>query len=312
MKTGWLREPRVTRVLLLAVTLLAAAPAWSQLGGHGMPRPGRPLHVRLALADVVAIADVDRVDLGRIAVRDARTLRGETDDGFLIKRAPSRAPDLMASDRVLFLLRGAREPYVLVDEPRELMRLPDEEATTRWRDALAELLAAPHPEEVRDVYLAWVDGSDDELRAAATRALADRREHPLPMTPEIARERARIALDSARPLAVRRASAAVACGDPSGTRALLAGVGARGVDPGVVQLALATGTMQRIEGVEGSVARALRSQDRGVVRAALPAAGAVAGDPRVRSELERIAGDDSDAKLAQGARRALGRRRPSS
>lgn len=292
-----------------AAALLTATPALAQLGGHGLPNQGRPLHVRLALADAVAIGDVERVDLGRIAVRDARVVRGDPGETFLVKRAPSKAPDLMASDRVLFLLRGAREPYVLVDEPREILRLSDEEAAGRWRDALAELLAASSDSEVRDVYLAWIDGDDAELREAATRALADRRKHPLPLTPEVARERARIALDPARPLATRRASAAVACADPAGTRALLAGVGAPGVDPGVVQLALAMGTMQKIEGVEGSVARALRSRDRGVVQAALPAATSVASAAQVRHELERIAADPADAELAQAATRALGRHR---
>ena len=294
-------------IRLLALALcLGALPAAAQIAGHGLPAPSRPLHARLAEADVVALGTIERVELGRVQVGDAVALRGTPGERFAIKRAPSRAPDLTAGDRALLLLRGARTPYVWVDEPKEVMRLADPAGEARWRDALAELLAAPDDVAVRDVYLEWIDGTDQELRDAATRALADRRrEPPLPIGRDVALTRARIALDPRRPVSVRRASASIAVTDADGMRALLAGTGAPGVDPGVVQLALTLGALQRMDGIEGSVLAALRSEDRGVRKAALPAAATVANTPAVQAELERIAAD-SDDELAKAARRALG------
>jgi hypothetical protein len=285
---------------------LAAVPATAQVVGHGLPPASRPLHVRLAKADVVALGTIERVELGRIQVGHAVALRGEPGERFAIKRAPSRAPDLTAGDRTLLLLRGARTPYVWVDERAEVMRLADPAGEARWRDALAELLAASGDEAVRDVYLEWIDGSDDELRDAATRALAGRRgQPPLPIGRDVALVRARIALDPRRPVSVRRASASIAVTHADGTRALLAGTGAPGVDPGVVQLALAMGALQRVDGLEGSVLAALRSEDRGVRKAALPAAATVASIPAVHAELQRMAAG-SDDELAAAAHRALG------
>jgi hypothetical protein len=294
------------RILLLVWGVCLAVPAAAQTPGHALPRPGRPLHARLAQADVVALGTIERVELGRIQVGDAVALRGAPGERFAVKRAPSRAPDLSAGDRTLLLLRGARTPYVQVDEPSEVMLVADPAGEARWRDALAELLTASGDEAVRDVYLEWIDGSDDELRDAATGALADRRHQPpLPIGPDVARARARIALDPRRPVSVRRASASIAVTDADGVRALLAGTGAPGVDPGVVQLALAMGALRKIDGLEGSVLAALRSPDRGVRKAALPAAATVAGTPAVHAELQRLAAG-SDDELARAARRALG------
>jgi hypothetical protein len=287
----------------LLLLLLWAPPASGQ---HGLPPAARPLHVRLQEADVVAIGTVERVETGRVDVAEAVVLRGGADDRFRLKRSPARPHGLAAGERVVLLLRGARTPYVLVDEPREIRRLPDAAEEARWRSALEALLAADDPAAQRDVYLAWIDGPDDELRQAASRALADRRSQPLPVPPELARERARIALDPARPQAVRRASAGVAGQHPAGTAALLAGLG-DGVDPGVTQLALALGAMQRAEGFTPALVSALRSSDPAVVEAAIPAATLSASGPGVRAELERLAAHGATQKMRAAAGRALGR-----
>jgi hypothetical protein len=291
-------------LLVLGVT----GDALAQRFGHGLPPPPRPLHVRLALADVVAFATVERVELGRIAVGDAQALRGAPAGSFRIKRAPSKAPDLAAGERALFLLRGARDPYVMVDEPREVVRIEDAEREARWRAGLAELLAAKGDDAVHATYLDWIDGPGDGLRQAATQALADRRRSPLPA--EVRVERARIALDASRPAAVRRASANVACLEPAGTAALVAGLDRADVDPGVVRVALTMGALQRVEGLSDAVVTSLGHANREVRRAALPAAVALAGEPAVRAALEELAEREEDAELREAARRALGRRAP--
>jgi hypothetical protein len=273
-----------------------------------MPPPSRPLHLRLAQADVVAIGEVERVELGRIAVRGAQALRGEAGERFVIKRAPSRAPQLAAGDRALFLLQGAREPFVLVDEPRELLRLADPAREARWRDSLATLLAAgDDADAVLAAYLAWIDGDDDELRAAATRALSERRTPDAPPLPAAAAlRRAAIALDPARPEAVRRASAGVACTAPEGLAALLVGVARDDVDPEVVKIALATGGLQRADGTSRATARALAHANPAVRGIGLGVAGWFAADPAVRAALERVARSDPDPALRAEAERTLG------
>ncbi len=299
--------PAVNRLRDACVVLLLlwASAASAQ---HGMPKALRPLHARLAEADVVALGTVERVETGRIDVVDAFALRGEPGDRFRLKRAPSRPFGLAPGERALLLLRGARTPYVVVDEPREILKLASAEQEQRWRAALGELLASEGGEAQRDVYLAWIDGPDEELRGAAIQALGDRSQ-ALPVTADLARERARIALDPARLPAVRRASVNIACQNPAGTATLLAGIGAPGVDPGVVQLGLALAVMQRAEGLTPALVATLRSTDPEVVAAALPAATLSARGPAVRAELERIAAQGATEELRASAARALGRSR---
>jgi hypothetical protein len=285
--------------------LLAASAVRAQMG-HGLPPPGRPLHVRLAQADVVAIAAVERVETGRIALRDVHALRGAPGEQFEIKRAPSRAPALAEGDQALFLLAGARAPYVLVDEPREILRLPDADQRERWRAALESLLAAGDDlAGVRDAYLAWIDGNDDALREAATRALTDRRANPIEVPSTVSLQRAAIALDARRPEAVRRASASVASVEPAGVAALLAGLARADVDPGVAQIALAAGGLQRAPGLAAGTARAVAHANPEVRRAGLALAGWFAGDPSVRAAIERAAKSDPDPSLRAAAERAL-------
>ena len=290
---------------LAAAVLGAGGGAAGQGFGHGLPPSARPLHVRLAQADVVAFGVVEAVETGRIAVAQVHALRGQPGAGFQVKRAPSRAPELTPGERVLWLLRGARAPYILVDEPRELARLADAAQEARWRAGLEDLLAADGEVALRDVYLGWIDGPDDGLREEAVRALADRRTRPLPLDAGLAVARARVALDAARPSAVRQASAALACLEPSGTRALLAGLAQPGVDPGVVRLALAWGAMQRSDGLPAALAASLRHADPEVRRAALAVAGRMALQPLVRSALEQVAARDEDPHLREQARKAL-------
>jgi hypothetical protein len=274
-----------------------------------MPVPARPLHVRLALADVVALGTVERVATGRVDVVDAFAIRGEPGDRFRLKRSPSRPDGLVAGERALLLLRGARTPYVLVDEPREILRITSPEQEQSWRAALAALLNAEDGEARRSVYLAWLDGPNDALRGAAVQALTDRAHSTSPIPVDLARERARIALDPTRSETVRRASASIACQNPAGTTALLAGLDDPGVDLGVVQLALGLGAMQRAKGLSEALVAMLRSSDAERVAAAIPAATLAAGAPTVRAELERIAAEGTSDELRASAAHALKRSR---
>ena len=74
------------------VLLLAFAPAAT--AQHGLPPPARPLHARMAEADVVALGTVERVEMGRIEVTDAAVVSGEPGERLMRKRSPSREPAL--------------------------------------------------------------------------------------------------------------------------------------------------------------------------------------------------------------------------
>src|SRR5690606_37651576 len=131
------------RLPVIVVALLAwlafAAGARAQ---HGMTSGPRPLHLRLAAADVVAIATVAAVTEGSVALRDAVVLRGEAAPDFELKRAPSKQIPYAVGLAFVLPLRGARSPYVLVDDAREIVTLRDDAAIAAWREALPALLAA--------------------------------------------------------------------------------------------------------------------------------------------------------------------------
>jgi hypothetical protein len=276
-----------------------------------MPAPPRPLHARLAAADVVALGVVERVELGRIAVRDGRARRGAPGGRFEVKRPPSRPPTVAAGDRVLWLLDGARSPFVLVDEPREVVVLANDADVERWAAQIGELLAADGDAERRlRAYLSWIDGTDDALRGAAVAAIGARPAAPTHLPRGVAVERARIALDPARPPAVRRASAAVAAGSPEGVRVLIAGVRRGTADAAVVQVALSAGLLQGSDGLHQAVIAALRSSDAEVRRASLPAAASLASVDGVRQALARMAEGDPDPAVRKAAQRALGHASP--
>jgi len=295
-----------TVAALAGLAAVCVAPGARAQMGHGLPPPARPLHLRLAEADVVAIASVERVEIGRIALRDVRALRGAPGERFEIKRAPSRAPALAEGDQALFLLAGARAPYLMVDEPRELLRLSDAAQRERWQAALASLLGAgDDPDALLQAYLAWIDGDDAELREAATRALTDRRVLAVEIPPAVAVRRAAIALDAGRPEEVRRSSAGVASLTLEGVAALLAGMARADIDPAVAQIALASGGMQRAPGMPAATARAVAHANPEVRRAGLALAGWFAADPAVRAAVERVAKSDPDPDLRTQAERAL-------
>jgi hypothetical protein len=155
----------------------APTPAWHP----GIPGP-RPLHERLAAADVAAVIEVERVDTGRIAVTRRELIAGEAPETFEVKRSPQRPPPLATGDRALLLLRGARPPYVLADEPAEVIRLSDDAMAKRWTAAARAVIASGGDRSALvTLYGEWVENgpaSLGDLGRAGLRALAA----PLPPT----------------------------------------------------------------------------------------------------------------------------------
>lgn len=144
---------------------LAAPPAVAQgLGHHGVP-PLRPLHQRLQAADVAAVVEVERIEAGRIAVTRHETIAGEAPETFAVKRSPLRPPPLATGDRALLLLRGARPPYVMADEPAEVIRLSDDAMAARWTGAVRAVATnGDDRDALVAIYREWVENGPASLR----------------------------------------------------------------------------------------------------------------------------------------------------
>jgi hypothetical protein len=151
--------------LLPGLLLACAAAAGAQPILHPVPFGPRPLHVRLAGAELVAVVQVERVAEGRIALRLEDALAGAPPEAFEVKRSPLRPPPLATGDRALLLLRGARPPYVLADKPAEVIRLSDDAMAARWSAAVRAVLAAQgDPAALVAVYEEWVANGPASLR----------------------------------------------------------------------------------------------------------------------------------------------------
>ena len=240
---------RVRRSLSAAALIaagLAAASAPRVAVGQGFhPLPGkvRPLHQRLAEADVVALATVATVGDGRYRLTHPRALLGRVDaarGAFEVKRSPSRPLPLAEGDEVLLLLMGARSPYVPVDRPDEIVRLEGD--PDRWRAEVRDAVAClREPSGWPALYLRWVDRGPDTLRELAALGLFDLRAPFQPVDARLYVERADVAWDPERPVEVRRISARLALLAPAGAARLAAGAATcdpGGLDQGVLATAL--------------------------------------------------------------------------
>lgn len=296
---------------LVALTAGTAAPARAQHAmalGHGFAGPPQPraLHVRLALADAAAVATVDEVGLGRIRVREAEALFGAVAPAFELKRAPSSPPPLEAGDRALLLLRGARSPYLLVDEPHETLVLADAAAEARWREAVLALRTArDEPRALAALYLRWLEASTSGLRSAALAGLRDRTAPFQPLAAEELERLVELAGSAEAADAARSAAATIASQHPGGRRALLEQLPgeALGADPEVLLIALRAGALARDPALGPAVLRGLRHPRAEIRRAALQFGGLARSDPALRAQLETMAAGDSDTELRQLAQR---------
>jgi hypothetical protein len=198
----------IASLLAASLELLLSAPSGAQSAHAGLLGflAQRPLLARLDLADAVAIASVERVELGRVHLRDAEVLFGSVPGSFELKRAPSNPPPLAPGERALLLLRGARSPYLLVDAPAELRKLPDAAAVGLWRGAVLALLEKRGDPALLELYLAWLDPAAPDLARAAVLGLDDPTApyQPLPATALL--RLARFAGDARAELELRRAA----------------------------------------------------------------------------------------------------------
>lgn len=287
----------------LRIAWLAIAVAVPAAAQHPLPPRDRTLAERLALSDAVAVARVSLVEPGRLHLEDARGLRGEVPAELTVKRSPLAPPPYEEGDLAVFFLRGARQPYVLADGPREMIRPADEAAARELAKAVGDLVAAGgDASRILVLHASWLEGSDDALRELAAAGL------PEPLPADFARERARVAMDAARPGAVRSASAGVAARDAGALALLVAWVPGESsdADAAVADVVLLRAASLQAPETEEAVLRALASPNVAVRRAALKGAAGLrenAGE-KLRQEVAALAEGDPDAELRIEAQRA--------
>lgn len=303
----------------LALAQAAAAPPGAAPGvaGHGAQIPflaTRPVHARIALADAAVAATVERVETGRIYVRDAVPVFGSAPAAFSLKRGPSRPPGLVPGERYLLLLRGARAPYGLVDSAEEIVRLDGEATEAAWIRAVQDALSAPHGASLASLYTSWLASGTASLERAAVRGLFEEDVAPLP--PEGAARLMEIAAGPARPdtdRGMRFVAALAALRSPAGQAALLERLSTGGGDPDPEVLGMAlrgaavAHSLGRGTDPKPAMLGALRHASAEVRGAALAAVVAAAADPEIQAELAHMAGADPDPELRERARRTLRR-----
>jgi len=275
---------------------------------HPLPKGPRPLHEIAAAADAIAIGTIGSLSESRIHVRDAIDVSGAVPGEFEVKRAPSNAPTFRTGDRALLLLRGARSPYLLTDDPAENVVIPAG-AELEWIVAMRAFAEArADPAQLRALYFDWIDAGNAALREIALRGLVDPAAPFQPIAPEILTARASRAVDPATSSAVREASANVALLSAESSARLLHAVLQPGapVDGAVYETALQGALLRQTDGLELSAAlgRGLRSGDPALRTIALRYA-TNASDPAIANEVEKLAQQDPDLQVRQAAARAL-------
>jgi hypothetical protein len=292
------------RILTVLVLVLGLAPV--ARAQHPLPQGPRPLHTRIAESDVVAVGTIGPITNGRVEIRDATVLRGTAPATFAIKRSPAKSPPFVTGVPAVLLLRGARSPYVLVDEPREVVLLRDAADAKRWSSALQALFdASADPNQLLHIYLAWLDGDDENLREAAGAALTDFRAPFLPLGRDDALVRATAAVDPHRATTTRRVSAQLAMTQTDGAAALVEGIPGNAADPQVVATALRGPAVERERRV-AALLRALADDERDVRRAALFATPLLWTDA-VAARVAELAAHDPDPGTRADAQEAKAR-----
>ncbi len=297
---------------VLVLGLASAAPAEPPASGflHPLPVTARPLHERLAQAGVIAVGHVAAVQPDRFLVATFGDLRGQPGERFFVKRSRATSPALAADEWGIWLLRGARSPYVNVDTPREFLRVESRADATRWLVALRDLLAtAEQPEALQLVYLNWLDEDFEPLYPVAASALLQPRAGLPPLSESQVRERARAALDAERPRASRRACAQIAASHPTGALALLRGLpgsGRQASEPEVLEIALQAGFAAQLSSpLEHTVLRALHHEHYEIRLSALRAA-KLLWTPAISETVQRLAAEDPNESVRTLAAQTAG------
>jgi len=305
---------RALSLAALCALLAALPPSPGQAQGtlnHPLPKGPRALHEIARSADAIAIGTIANVSEGRIRVRDAIDVTGAVPAEFEIKRAPSNPPVFRGGDRAVLLLRGARSPYLLADEPQENLVVPAG-AELAWIVALRAFAEArPDPGQLEALYFDWIDGDDGTLRDLAVRGLLDPVAPFQPIPNELLTLRAKRALDPAASAAVREACASVALLSAESRAELLHEVLRPGTasDAGVYETALQGALLRRDDPLQlsAAVARGLQSEDA-AVRAIAVRYTMNAADPVLASEVERLAAQVPDAGVRKAAAQVLAAR----
>ena len=300
---------RMLRIAVLGAALAVVAPPGAARGQHPGVARQRSLAARLALADAVVIATIESEAPGRLACGSVRTLSGTVPERLEVKRSASAPPPLAVGDRAILLLRGARPPYVLVDEPEETIRLADPGSEDRWAAAVSGWLAVrSEPAAWPALYSRWIDEGPDTLRELAVNGLTDLKAPFQPIPPATGAAFGDRAWDLARPLAARRSYALLAVSSAEGSARLVAGFGAAPDDSDPVVADAALRAVQRDPATASPVvAHALDHSDAEVRRAALQAAQNLRdrAAPELRARIERVSREDSESWLRAEAERTL-------
>ncbi len=306
----WLRACLGAAALLLVLAGPRAAASAGGLGAHLALNVSRPLHARLEQSDAVALGTVERVDAGRIRIRDSLTLAGTVPAGFEVKRSASNPPPLEVGDRALLLLRGARPPYLLVDDPKETIRVSGPESEARWRQLVHDLGAAGQDRErLSAAYAGWIDGPDDDLHALAVRTLSTSAELSQALSPSAIEACVRIATDPDAARETRRGAAFVALTREEGLRGLFARLpgAADDADPEIVLAALQYGLARDPGGAADLFHRSLEHGSPEIRRAALEVGAMYLNAPKARAAVECVAENDPAPDVKSAATRLLRR-----
>jgi hypothetical protein len=275
-----------------------------------MPARPRPLHARLAEADLAVVASVREVDEGRIRVEAARALVGSAPERFEVKRSPSEPPPLAPGDRAILLLRGARPPYVLVDRPQETIRLADAAQEERWSAAVRAVAEADSdPAGLPALYVDWLLHGPDTLRDLGLQGLLDESAPFQPLGDAFHERLARQAFDRVLPVEGRRSAAAVAVLSPAGSEVVLAGIPSADdpAEPLLSEAALRAGIYHHSAGLAAAMRRSLASPDAALRRAGVDAAGLLEEplSAELRDAVARLAEADADETVRGRAKQVL-------
>ena len=232
---------------------------------HPLPKGPRALHEIAARSDAIAIGTIASVSEGRIQVHDAIDVSGAVPAEFEVKRAPSTPPLFQSGDRAVLLLRGARSPYLLADDPHENLVIPAG-SEVEWILALRAFADARRdPAQLRGLYFDWLDGNNATLQDLAVRGLVDPAAPFQPISVDLLMDRARRAVDPSASGPVRNASASVAQLSPESGARLLHEVlqPTAAVDAAVYETALQGALLRQADPQEFSLGlgRGLRSED---------------------------------------------------
>lgn len=298
----------------MASVLLISASAEAQVGHPSAGRP-RAIHERLDASDRVIRIRVGAISEGRIAVEEATPLVGEATAPFEIKRSPLRPPPLVEGDEAIVFLRGARPPYVLVDEPGEVIRLGhagagEEARIQRWGDAIGALAAGREESAaLAETYLDWIDGGPVSLRALGANGILDLIERDPSLSAGIGAERVAHVVDPAAAIDARRISARLAAANPRSSAALCEAVASSklALDAALTEITLRACGRARSPAAITLLERAGGHQDVTLRGAAVRSLALIAttAPERTLALAKQLAENDPDSSVRRAAERML-------